>query len=287
MEYFLLDIIHCPSCSGLLIDNDQIVECLQCASSYKKINSGYQFNDLRIDIKPSEIKLRGDNSGTAWRRANWRFYKDLSKDLDKNDVIIDIGAGRADLKQIFVNAGCYIASDIFPYPEINLAGDLGTQSFVKDKVADYLLLSNVIEHLENPRQFLCQLKRILKDDGRIIVAVPFMIKLHQVPVDFGRYTHFYYQKLFSDLGFKLEKIQVVHTPWFFLRVAFNLLGSWEFGNFLSIFFLKLASFSLKIASIFKMTDDPIVLEYQKFEDIPNQGKYSFPAGYQIVFSKDL
>lgn len=170
---------------------------------------------------------------------------------------------------------------------MNLAGDLGTQDFVRDNVADYLLLSNVIEHLENPRQFLSQVKRILKEDGQIIVAVPFIIKLHQVPVDYGRYTHFFYQKLFLDLGFKLDKIQVVHTPWFYLRVVFNTLLTWESRIIFSKTLLRIAIKITKLARIFKETEEPIVLEYRNFPDIPDKGMYSFPAGYHLVFSKDL
>ena len=41
-----------------------------------------------------------------------------------------------------------------------------------DKTADYIICLEVMEHLENATFFIKELKRVLKDDGKLIISVP-------------------------------------------------------------------------------------------------------------------
>jgi len=57
---------------------------------------------------------------------------------------------------------------------------------------------------------------LLKPGGHLIVAIPFMVKLHQAPVDFVRFTHFALQKLAVDHRLQVEFLEGYYDPLFFL-----------------------------------------------------------------------
>lgn len=78
---------------------------------------------------------------------------------------------------------------------------------VEDNVFDIILLTEVLEHLENPLNSLEEVKRVLKEGGKIIVTIPFMYPLHADPYDFQRWTSIKLRLELSKLGFKKIMIE--------------------------------------------------------------------------------
>jgi SAM-dependent methyltransferase len=79
-----------------------------------------------------------------------------------------------------------------------------------------ILLLNVLEHVYDTHALLDRLAGLLKPDGVLLVAIPFMVKLHQVPVDFVRYTHFALAHLAEQHGLLVEHLEGYYDPVFFL-----------------------------------------------------------------------
>jgi SAM-dependent methyltransferase len=69
---------------------------------------------------------------------------------------------------------------------VDLAGALPFESATFDTV----LLTDVLEHIPVPMNLMCEITRILRPGGKLILGVPFLYWLHEVPHDYYRYTEF-------------------------------------------------------------------------------------------------
>jgi len=67
---------------------------------------------------------------------------------------------------------------------------------------DTVLCTEVLEHVENPDAMLEETHRVLRDDGHVIVSVPFMYPLHEQPKDYRRYSYFGLIALLEKHGFQ-------------------------------------------------------------------------------------
>jgi SAM-dependent methyltransferase len=70
-------------------------------------------------------------------------------------------------------------------------------------VFDTVLLSDVLEHVPEPVSLLLEVARILSPGGRLILNVPFMYWLHEVPNDYFRYTEYGLTALAKRAGFEV------------------------------------------------------------------------------------
>ncbi len=128
--------------------------------------------------------------------------------------LIDIGAGLGDFCKLYKKS---VAADINKlavenYKLRNIKGVLikNNKIDIQDSYFDTSIMDNVIEHIENPEGILNEIKRILKNNGRLIIGVPGVKGFnndfdHKVFYDQKSLTH-----LMSNFNFELEK--VFHTP---------------------------------------------------------------------------
>lgn len=70
-----------------------------------------------------------------------------------------------------------------------------------DNKFDAVLLLEVLEHVSDDRQALCEIHRVLKPGGKLYISVPFIYPLHDKPADFHRYTSFGIARLLQEKGF--------------------------------------------------------------------------------------
>lgn len=87
---------------------------------------------------------------------------------------------------------------------------------------DYIVLSDILEHLPRPDLLLIELKKYLKKDGKIIISLPNVARLEiRLKLLFGKFdylpgilssdhlrffTKTSAQKMFQECGYKIEKI---------------------------------------------------------------------------------
>jgi SAM-dependent methyltransferase len=129
--------------------------------------------------------------------------------------ILDVGAGRGDFAAIFQDRTC-LALDVYPYPEVDLVCDLTRSMPLRVESFDAIALMNVLEHVYDTHALLEALAALLKPGGVLIMAIPFMVKIHQAPVDFVRYTHFALQRLGEEHGLVVESLEGYYDPISFL-----------------------------------------------------------------------
>lgn len=70
---------------------------------------------------------------------------------------------------------------------------------------DSLLSNQVLEHVFNPTEFLSEINRVLKINGKLLISVPFVWDEHEQPYDYARYSSFGLIHLLQQHGFEILK----------------------------------------------------------------------------------
>jgi SAM-dependent methyltransferase len=226
MNELLSSILVCPNCKKPFSVKEQ--DFWRCE------NDGYVvqlyekkpiFTSMPETAHVYEKIERGPEQGTPWRQANWKFLQEQVEGQNKEALILDVGSGHGDFAQIFTNRN-YLSVDIVPYPEVDLACDLGEVLPFKENTFDMLVLMNVLEHVYHFHKLLDSMFYLLKPGGSLVVAVPLMIKVHQAPFDFFRYTHYTLQDLAKEHGFEVEMLEGYYDPIFFVGESIRNLRFW-------------------------------------------------------------
>jgi len=75
------------------------------------------------------------------------------------------------------------------------------------------LLSEVLEHLEEPQAALRETFRLLAPGGKLILTTPFMWPLHEEPRDFFRYSPHGLRYLLEQAGFEVLEVTPLAGQW--------------------------------------------------------------------------
>jgi SAM-dependent methyltransferase len=75
----------------------------------------------------------------------------------------------------------------------------------EDKCFDSVLVNQVFEHVFNPSEFLKEVNRVLKNNGRLLLTVPFVWDEHEQPHDYARYSSFGLDWILNANGFQIVK----------------------------------------------------------------------------------
>ena len=141
-------------------------------------------------------------------RQNIRKFIIKTTENKKFNVVVDVGAGSAPYKK-FIKHEKYICLD-----SENRGGfsrdffiiDANKDLPLQNDSADLIILTEVLEHLKEPKKILFEANRILKKDGLLILTTPFAWPVHEAPNDYYRYTKFGLKYLLNNANFKDIKI---------------------------------------------------------------------------------
>jgi len=89
---------------------------------------------------------------------------------------------------------------------VDVFGD-GRQLPFADASFQTVLATEVLEHVMSPGALLQEMVRVLKPGGRLLVTVPFIQPLHEMPSDFFRYTPYSLRNLVEQTGLVVERIE--------------------------------------------------------------------------------
>lgn len=68
---------------------------------------------------------------------------------------------------------------------------------------DSVVTNQVFEHVFNPDDFLKEINRVMKADGKLLITVPFVWDEHEQPYDYARYSSFGLEYLLKKYGFEI------------------------------------------------------------------------------------
>jgi SAM-dependent methyltransferase len=212
----LIPLLICPRCKSAFRDlGDQGLVCSSCGYQVKKHHGVFLFDQNPMDMQPFDKRERGREKGTPWRQANWHFLEQQVEKLPSNALMLDVGCGHGDFSEILSQRDC-IFLDVMPYPEANIACDLTKTMPFRENAFDAVALMNVLEHVYESQKLLDRLKFLLRPGGVILITIPFLLKIHQAPYDFHRYSHFALHHMAQELGFEVEMLEGYYDAAFLL-----------------------------------------------------------------------
>jgi SAM-dependent methyltransferase len=143
------------------------------------------------------------------RKYLFEFVKQAASSIPKGAAILDAGAGKSPYKSLFTGA-LYESADFCQieqksYNDITYVCDL-THIPVPDSKYDLVLLTQVLEHVPEPRLVLQEIHRVLKPGGTLWLTAPLFFEEHEIPYDFYRYTQYGLRHLLNNAGFLIEKL---------------------------------------------------------------------------------
>lgn len=84
---------------------------------------------------------------------------------------------------------------------------------LEDGYAETILMSAVLEHLEQPARALAEAHRLLAPGGHVILTAPLFWPLHELPRDFFRYTPNGLRFLLEEAGFRPVEVIPLSGVW--------------------------------------------------------------------------
>jgi SAM-dependent methyltransferase len=153
-----------------------------------------------------------------------RFVENVAENLSPGSSILDAGAGESVYKNYFSHCS-YKAIDLavgesrWNYSNLDYVGFLHEMP-IEDEIFDAVLCTQVLEHLEWPRESVKEMHRIIKPGGKLYMTVPMAQNEHQVPYDFFRYTSYGLESICKHAGFHDIKITPFGGLW--VRWAYEL-----------------------------------------------------------------
>ena len=103
----------------------------------------------------------------------------------------------------------WIFADIEPQNNPDILLDVAGMRNIATKSIDVILATELFEHVENINQGLKECFRVLKNNGVMILSVPFLYRVHGDPYDFRRWTSIKWKKETTGVGFKIEKFEIM------------------------------------------------------------------------------
>jgi SAM-dependent methyltransferase len=277
-------VLVCLDCGGALGFNAAAEElkCLSCGHPVSFVDHKPAFTSVPEKIQVTEFRERGEGKGTPWRQANWGFLEAQIDALPPNALVLDVGSGRGDFAQL-IQQRSSMALDIYPYPEVDIVCDLTQVSPFREECFDAVVLMNVLEHVFDTRAFLDELVKILRPGGKLLVAIPFLLKEHQEPFDFVRFTQFSLRRWGEECGLVVESLEGYYDPMFLVEQGSRNLKHMVFPE-LSKLSNYLARGLLSIAEVF--TSGVGALVGNGYTSLPDNEQSPAPIGYHVVYRKE-
>jgi SAM-dependent methyltransferase len=165
-------------------------------------------NNQFIDIKFSRNSMHN-----YWARRS--IHEAIKENLTNfSGNLLDTGCGAMPYKEYVLEN-----SAVENYLGLDIEGALSYDNSIKpdflwDGITmpfesnsfDCCIATEVLEHCPEPKLFLSEVQRVIKNDGTFFFTVPFLWNLHEVPHDEFRYTPFSLTRMLEESGFREIKI---------------------------------------------------------------------------------
>ena len=140
------------------------------------------------------------------------FIAESFSRFGKRKRLLDLGCGIKPFLYIYHRySELSVGIDVAHTPHGTEMADMiydGKKIPFPDAEFDYVLCTEVMEHIPEPKDLLKEIHRVLKPRGVLVMTVPFMVPLHEEPYDFYRYTKYGLKYLTDAAGFSSHEIKV-------------------------------------------------------------------------------
>jgi len=121
----------------------------------------------------------------------------------ENESVLDLGCGNTPYYHKYIK-GRLLCLDIDKTKKANIVGDADFLPFRQNSF-DKVMSINSLYYFNNPFNVVAHISRILKQNGKLIIVLPFFYPIHDAEIDKYRFTE---QGIRAMLGkhFKIEKL---------------------------------------------------------------------------------
>jgi SAM-dependent methyltransferase len=128
--------------------------------------------------------------------------------------LVDLGCGKAPLYLLYKNFATEVVcvdwgNSVHKNEYLDFECNLNEPLPFAGESFDTVILSDVLEHLQEPALLWREMARILKIDGSLLMNVPFFYPLHEAPHDFFRYTEFALRNFALKSGFTVVRLEPI------------------------------------------------------------------------------
>ena len=222
------------------------------------------------------------------------LYRQLFNMLPKvKGKLLDVGCGNSPFKHLLnTNQTSYIGIDYdgakdFNYKRDDVVYFDGTTFPFENESFDFVLCTEVLEHISEPQKFINEIYRVLNNNGAAIFSVPWSARFHYIPYDYFRYTpttlHTFFEKFTevkiiprgTDITAIASKIIVVFARNINILLSPNSNVIKYILTFVPVLFLLLVLFPILILAIL-IGQFSLLFKFGSFDDC---------LGYTIVLKK--
>jgi SAM-dependent methyltransferase len=160
------------------------------------------------------------------------FVEESCEAISAGSLVLDAGAGEGQYRRYLPHAR-YIGVDLavgdvqWNYSGLDAVSDLARLPF-EANTFDAVLCTQVLEHVREPQQVLCEISRALKPGGRLYLSTPQSSHQHQKPYDYYRYTSFGLRYLLERAGLAVEVIKPMGGYFWYLSFQLRNIDHWVF-----------------------------------------------------------
>ncbi|MCD4724157.1 MAG: class I SAM-dependent methyltransferase [Bacteroidales bacterium] len=173
----------------------------------------YRKGRLKASRDPKEV-------GISSRLATDLIAEYYDRNLKKyaKGKLLDLGCGKVPLYGVYReyiddNTCIDWEGSVTGNEYLDMYADLNSPLDLSDNTYDTILLSDVLEHIKEPKILWGEMARVLKDDGILIINVPFYYWLHAHPHDYYRYTKYALLAFAEESGFEvIELVPIGGAP---------------------------------------------------------------------------
>lgn len=154
---------------------------------------------------------------------NWLIFHVINSELKPlfekyaHGKMADIGCGTKPYKELLAShVDEHIGIDHQDTQHQQSEIDISASAYdipLNNETFDFILCTDVLEHLEEPSKAIAEAYRLLKKNCYAIYSVPLFWHIHEAPRDFYRYTKYGLEYLFKKNGFQVVEIKVVSGFW--------------------------------------------------------------------------
>jgi SAM-dependent methyltransferase len=199
---FLESLLRCSECSSELTWEGERFSCVSCGVEVRRTPTGvYQFLPESAPPAPPKKDPADQANWATWRSQNYQYLSEKLGATGDGSVLLDLGAGHRQFRDLYERHR-YVGLDFKAYPGVAVVADLTRRLPLAEDAVDTVVLSNTLEHLPEPELVLSECRRVLKPGGAVLIVVPFLIRVHQTPHDFLRYTRYMIEYMLAKTGYQ-------------------------------------------------------------------------------------
>lgn len=176
-------------------------------------------DDLPEVFQPIAVRAPHENWVLFWIRCFFdlqllTIFRFLVEPLSRcKGRVLDVGAGESPWRELLPSSVEYFGVDADSSCEFGMRqkSDVtyydGIRLPFEEESFDHVLCTEVLEHVSDPAAFICDLNRVLRKGGTLILTVPWSARLHHLPYDYSRLTRFGLASLLESAGLIVVTIE--------------------------------------------------------------------------------